>query len=128
MNHLLDLGINLHHARIEIGMIPHQHIRIPRRRNKYGVDAAADGGQEDLTDLQADEEGKGHDDGREGASGVVFRLGELQVEVGEEGAEVGHECGTHGQDGTNQAIVDERVDAAVFHHSDGGLVDECFFL
>ena len=97
-------------------MIAHQDIRIPSGGDEKRRDAAADGRHEDLADLQADEEGKGHDDGGEGAAVVVGRRGELQVEEGEQGAEVGDEGGAHGEDGADQAVVDERVDAAVFHH------------
>ena len=58
-----------------------QDLRVPRGGDEDGVDAAADGRQDDLAGLQADEEGIGHDDGGEGAAVVVGRMGELEVEV-----------------------------------------------
>ena len=97
-------------------MIPHQHLRIPRTRHENRIHAAANGRHEYLTHLQPDQECKSHDDGRELAAFVVRWFGELQVEVREEGAEVGDKDAAHGEDGANQAIVDEGVDAAVFHH------------
>ena len=119
MNHLLYLRINPDHPLIKFRMIPHQNIRIPRRRDKQGINATPDGRHEYLADLQANQKRKRHDNGREGAAVVVARGGEAQVEVGKEGAEVGDEGGTHGEDGGDEAVVDEGVDAAVFHHSPG---------
>lgn len=92
MNHLLYLRINLDHPRVKIRMIPHQHVRIPRRGDEQRVYTATYWRHEDLADLQPDEEGEGHDDGGEGAAVIVGRFGEFEVEVGEEGAEVGYEC------------------------------------
>jgi len=116
MNHLLYARVHSNHPLIKIRMILPQTIRIPRHRHEQRISSAADRRHEDLADLQADEEGKGQDDGRVGAGTVVLGLGELEVEIGEEGAEVGDEGGAHGEDGPDEAVVDERVDAAVFHH------------
>ena len=100
-------------------MIPAQHIGIPRRGYKNCIHAATNWSHENLADLQADQKRKGHDDGSESAVGVVARFGELQVQVGEEGAEVGDEGGAHGEHGGDEAVVDEGVDAALFHHCPG---------
>ena len=72
---------------------------IPRHSNKQGINPTTNRSKDDTADLQADQEGKGEDDGGEGAVGVVGRVGELEVEVGEEGAEVGCRCRGHGEDG-----------------------------
>lgn len=116
MDHLLNAGVYGDHSLIEVGMVPAQTIRIPGHGHEQRIGAAADGSHEDLANLQADEEGECHDDGREGAGAVVLGFGEFEVEVGEEGAEIGDEGGTHGEDGADEAVVDEGVDAAVFHH------------
>ena len=49
--------------------------------------------------------------------GVVVRGRELQVEEGAEGAEVANSKGAHYDDGVDEAVIDEDVDAAVFHHA-----------
>ena len=121
MNHLLHPWIHGDHSGVEIRMITHEHVGVPRSCDKDGVDAAANGCHEDLADLEADEEGKGHDDRRESAGVVVARGSELEVEKSEECAEVGDEGGTHGEYGADQAVVDECVDAPVFHHSGDGV-------
>lgn len=119
MNHRLHMRINLHHPLIQIREIPHQHLRIESHSHKQRRDTTLDWHQEDISDLETDEESKGHDDHREGVVGVVGRLGEVHVKVGEQGAEVGDEDGAHGEDGVDEALVDEGVDAAVFHHVPG---------
>ena len=74
-------------------MVSHQHLRIPCTRHHEGLHAAAQWRREDVADLQADQEGEGDDDDREAAVSVVLRIGELEVEVGEQGAGVGNESG-----------------------------------
>lgn len=41
-------------------MIPHQHLRLPRRRHEYRVDTAAYRRSENVADLQTNEERKSH--------------------------------------------------------------------
>ena len=95
MNHLLNLWISAHHPGVEVRMIAHQHIWIPCCGYKDRVDTAANGCQEDLAYLKADQKGKRHDDRGESSAGVVGRVGELQVQEGEQGAEVCYKRGTH---------------------------------
>lgn len=64
MNGLLDVRINADHAGVEVWVIAHQHLWIPRAGDEDGVDAAAEWGCEDVADLQADEEGEGDNDWR----------------------------------------------------------------
>lgn len=80
MNHLLHLGINAHHSCIEIWMVSYQDLRIPSRSNKYRIYAATDWCHEDLTNLQPDEEREGYDYGCVLATGIVFWLGEFEIE------------------------------------------------
>lgn len=86
MNHLLHFRIHVHHASIEIRVIAHQDIRVPCGSDKEGVYPAADWCHEDLADLKSDEEGESQYDGGESASLVVARLGEFEIEVGQESA------------------------------------------
>lgn len=116
MYHCLHLGVDFDHPRPEIGMILHQNVRIPRSRHEYRVHAASNRRHEDLAHLQANQEGKGHDDGREPAPFVVSRFGELEVKEGKEAAEVGDEGAAHGEDGADEAVVDQSINAAILHH------------
>ena len=45
----------------------------------------------------------------------------MEIEVTQQGAEVGDEGATHGEDGADEAVIDEGVDAAVLHHAPGVL-------
>ena len=99
-------------------MISHQNLWIPCARNKYSIDAAAEGRGEYVANLKADQEGKGNDDGRVLAIVVVGRRGEDDVAVSEEGAEIGDEGRADGKHRADEAFVDESVDAAVFYHSE----------
>jgi hypothetical protein len=51
MNHLLHFRINVDHASVEVRVIAHQNIRVPRSGDKEGVYPAADWCHEDLADL-----------------------------------------------------------------------------
>lgn len=97
-------------------MIPHQNIRIPRARHEDRIHSAANRRHEDLAHLQSDQERKRHDNGREGAAFVVCRFRKFQIEEGKEGTQVGDEGGAHGEDGPDEAVVDEGIDTAVLHH------------
>ena len=114
MNSLLNMRIHIDEPLIQLRVLIDHDLRVKRRRDKDGVDAAGNGRGEDLADLQADEVGVGDDDGGELAVAVVAGLGEEQVQVGEQGAGVGDEGGAHGQHGADEAFVDQGVDAAVF--------------
>ena len=111
------MRIHPHQLLIQIRMFQHQHLRIPRHRHKQRIDPRPNRRHEYLADLQPDQERKRHDNRREHAAVlVVCGFREFEVQVREERGEVADEEGAHGQDGTGQAVVDERVDAAVFHH------------
>ena len=116
MDHLLHLWINPDHPVIELWMIPHQNVRIPRSSDKYSVDATSDWRHEYLADLQSDQERESHNDGRKGASVIVSWLGELQVEIGQESAEVRYKSTAHGEYGPDQTVINKCIYAAVFHH------------
>lgn len=116
MNRNLYMRINVNQPLPQIGKLLDQYLRIERHSYKECSHAALDRHQEDVSDLEADEEGEGHDDGCEGVAVVVSGLGEGDVEVGEEGAKVGYEDGAHSKDWVDEAFVDEGIDAAVFHH------------
>jgi len=65
-------------------------------------DTRLDRHQEHICDLKSDKERECHHDRGERITSVVERVGELQVEVGKESAEIADEDGTHGEDGINQ--------------------------
>ena len=83
MNRLLHLRIDLHHLLVQLRVLAHEDLGIPRGGDEDGVDATGQRHGEAVGDLQADEEGLGDDDGRELAVGVVARVREDEVEVGE---------------------------------------------
>lgn len=45
----------------------------------------------------------------------------MEVEVTQQGAKVGDKGAAHSEDGADEAVVDEGVDAAVLHHAPGVL-------
>lgn len=109
MYRLLHMRVNPNHGIVDIRVVPHKDIGVPRRGNKNGVNAARDGRREDVCDLKADEEGEEHDDGRPAAVAVVLGLREEKVEVGEERAGVGDEEPAKGQDGADEAFLRPRL-------------------
>ena len=117
--HLLYFRICAHHPAVDICMVAHQYLWIPRRSHKNRINTAANRRHEDLADLQTDQECKRHDHRRVGAASVVGWVCELQVKVRKESTEVTNECRAHGQDRSDQAIIDQGVDSAVFHHGPG---------
>ena len=117
MNSLLYVRVHRHHSGPEIGKVPHQDLRVPRGRHEEGSRAGLQRCQEDIGHLKADEKGKGHDDRSEAATVVVSRFGEFEVEVSQQGTNVSYECGPHRQYWVNEAVVDQRVDAPILHHS-----------
>lgn len=140
MYRLLDMRVNPNHGVIDIPVVPHEDLGVPRRGNKDGVDTTRDGRREDICDLKADKEGEEHDDSRPATVAVVLGLREEEVEVGEQGAGVGDKEPAKGQDGADEAFlrfrlaqknetssvrtrkggkvayIDQRVDAAVLDH------------
>ena len=109
MYRLLNMRINPNHGIVDIRVVPHEDVGVPRRRDKDGVHAARDGCREDVCDLQADEEGEEHNDGRPVAIGVVLGLREEEIEVREEGAGVGDEEPAKGQDRADEAFLRLRL-------------------
>ena len=102
-------------------MLPCQHICIPRHAHKDRLHSTAQRRQEDLANLQADQKAESHDHGRVLPALVVGRVREFKVEEGEQAAEERDEGGAHGQDGRDEAVVDEGVDAAAFEECEGVL-------
>lgn len=96
MYHSLHMWIHGDHSLIQIGILPHQYLGIESHRHKEGTNSALDWHQEDIANLQSDQERKGHHHRCITTSRVIFRLCEGNVEIGEEGADVGNEYGTHG--------------------------------
>lgn len=83
MNSLLHMRIHLNHILIQLRVLAHHDLRIPRGRDENRLNATLQRRREAVGDLQADEESVRHDDGRERAGGVVGRVSEDEVEVGE---------------------------------------------
>ena len=108
-DHLLNPRIHSDHLAVNFRVFPGQHLGIPRHGNKYGLDATGKGGGEDVGNLKADEKCKGENDRRKVSVGVVWWVGEEEVEVGKEGAGVSDEQGTKGENGANKAILPAPV-------------------
>ena len=54
MNHLLHLRVYPDHPLVQIGMVPHQNVWIPCRRDEDRIHTTSNGCHEYLTDLQPD--------------------------------------------------------------------------
>lgn len=87
---------------------------IPAHGDKDGVDAAGQRRGEDVCDLEANEEGKGHDDGGGSAvAKVVVEIARvaaaedagLEEEVRDEAADDADEEGAEAEDGTDEAFL-----------------------
>ena len=114
MDGLLHTRVYLDHLLVQFWVIVDHGSRVECRSNKDGVNSARNWRDKDLADLQPDNESKCDDDGSELAVAIVARRCEYQVQVCEESASISHKSGAHGQHRTDQAFVDEGVDAAVF--------------
>lgn len=121
MNRNLHMRVDLHQPLPQIRKLLNQNLRIERHGDKERSHTTLDRHQEDIGDLEADKEGEGHNYGGEGVAVVVGGLGEGDVEIGEERANVGNEDGAHGEDGIDETFVDESINATVPHHCPGCL-------
>lgn len=109
------------HSVIEVRVVAHHNLWIPSHCDEDSVHAAPNWRQQDLADLQADNEGESHNHCREIPTTVVCRVGELQVQVGEQRTEVGNEDGAHGQHRADEAVLNKSVHSTVLHHRPGVL-------
>lgn len=89
MNHLLYMRIHLNKSLVQVRKLVNKHLRIKRHRDKERSNATLNRHQEDVCNLKANEESERHDDGSESVSLAVIGLGTGDVEIGEEGADVG---------------------------------------
>ena len=76
-------------------MISHENFRIPGHCNEESSRSTLQGYKEDVCDLQADQEGECHYDRGVALLTVVRRIGELEIEIRKERAEVGDRGGPH---------------------------------
>jgi hypothetical protein len=83
VNGLLDVRVHLDHVLVQLRVLAHHDLGIPRGSHENGLDAALQRCGEAVGDLQADEESVRDDDGRVSAVAVVGWAGEDEVEVGE---------------------------------------------
>jgi hypothetical protein len=77
------MRIHFNHILIQLRVLAHHDLRIPRGSHEDRLDTALQRRGEAVGDLQADEESVRDDDGGESAVGVVAWVGEDEVEVGE---------------------------------------------
>lgn len=94
-------------------MFPDQSLWVPGHGNKDRVNAARQRNSEAVRDLKTDQEGVRNDDGCKVAITIVGWVGEDEVEVGHQCAHEGDKGGAHCEDWSDQALVDEGIDAAV---------------
>lgn len=104
-NDVLHFGIDPDHFGIDLGVIARQNLWIPAGRDEDGVDTAGQGGGKDVGDLEAHEERKCHDDRGIGSVVVVRGVGEEQIEIREESADITDEKGTEGENRANEAFL-----------------------
>jgi hypothetical protein len=116
VDRLLDVRVHSYHTVIKIGMFPHKHFRIPGHGDKDRIETTAQGGGENITDLESNQEREGDHDRCVGAIRVVCRRCEDEVEVGQQCASIGDECSSHGEHRPDQALVDKRIDTAILDH------------
>lgn len=90
-------------------MIAPHDLRIPTGGNKNGIDTAGDGCGEDVCDLEADEEGEGHDDGGVLSVVVISGIGKVEIEVSQEGTGVCDEEGAERKDRSDKAVLGKLV-------------------
>jgi len=104
-NDLLDLRVHSAHLLVQLWVIAPHDRGVPTSSYKDGFDTAGDGSGENVCDLEADEERKGQDDGGILPIVVVGRVGEVEVEVGQEGTGVCNEEGAEGKDGSDETVL-----------------------
>ena len=104
-NDLLDLRVHSTHLLVQLWVIAPHDRGVPTSGDKDGLDTAGDRGGEDVCDLEADEEGKGQDDGGVLSIVVVGRVGEVEVEVGQKGTGVCNEEGAEGKNRSNETVL-----------------------
>lgn len=83
------------HLAVEIRMIPDHDLWIPAHGDKDRIHAARDGSEEDLADLQANDERKGHNDWCKLAALIVSRVCKFEVQIGQQCTEIRDEHGAH---------------------------------
>jgi hypothetical protein len=101
----LHLGIHPDHLGVQLRVVAPHNLGIPARCDKDSLDAARQGRREDVGDLEADEEGKGNNDGRVRSVAIVGRVGKEEVEIGEEGASITDEESTEREDRANETFL-----------------------
>ena len=119
MNHLLYLRVHASNSIVEIWMIFHHDIRIPRHCNENRINPTPNRRHEYLTNLQANQKTECHHYRGESAAIVVPWFGELEIKIGEQSTEITDEGSSHGQDGTDKTVIHKSVNAAVLHHCPG---------
>lgn len=121
MYRLLHVWVHSDHAGVEIRMLAHECLWVPSGGNEERVDPARQRDGEALRNLQANQERIRDNDRGEVAVGVVRGFREDEVQIREQGAGVSHEGRAHGEDGPDEALVDEGVNSTVFDQTPGGL-------
>lgn len=81
VNRSLHMRVYCHKPCIQIRMLVHHDSGVECCCNEDGVDAARNGCDKDLTDLQTNQESECYNNRREATISVVFGIGEDQVEV-----------------------------------------------
>lgn len=102
---LLDVRVQADHLLVELGVVLDEDLRVPAGSDEDGLNTARDGGREDVGNLEADEEGKGENHGGKTTALVVLGLGNLEVDICEQGACVADKQSTEREHGANQAFL-----------------------
>lgn len=113
MDSLLNMWIHGDHFLIQLRMLSHHYLWIPGCSNENSVQTTAERCGEDVGDLQADQESKGHNDHCVVAIVVVAWMREHNVEIGQESAQIRDSRCAHCKDRTDKTLVDQRVDTTI---------------
>lgn len=98
-------------------MITHHDLGIPCHGYKDGIDTRAKRCCVNVADLQADQEGKGNNNNGILALGIIGRISELEIKVGQECSYIAYQHGAGGKHRPYQTFVDKGIDAAALDQS-----------
>lgn len=130
------LTINLHHTVVKISMLLHQHLWVPGSAHEKCVNTRVDWDHEAAGNLKSNEEAVNDNNSGECTAFVIGRIGDVEVDVCNQGAAYSNEHASKGEDWTDEAFcgksacailyqsgqiytVDKSINAAILDHSPG---------
>lgn len=98
------LTIHLYHTVVQISVLCHQDLWVPGCGHEQRVNSRVDWDDETAGDLESNEEAVCHDDGSERAALVVGRVGDVEVDVCDQGTSDSNEHTTERQYWADEAF------------------------